>query len=228
MDEFITLVIIFILIGLVDKFLKAVRKAKAPPPEVEPEAEERAAIEGLPRSLQDLIAQELGLDLERRPKVEPPAQPGAAPADAAWTAVPAPPRRPREVRVERPRESRPPTVVHPGEREAERERRRQRALDRAGAAPERMAVLARREPAPPEEAISLEELGMRERGAPVSLEVLQRPEERERLRDRYARPERIRARRRRHVQLPEPPGWSAAQKAIVWAELLGPPKGLTD
>ncbi|UCC49731.1 MAG: hypothetical protein JSV41_06120, partial [Gemmatimonadota bacterium] len=124
MDEFITLIILFILIGLVDKFLKAARKAKAPPPEVEPEAEEGAAIEGLPRSLQDLIAEELGVSLERRPKVKAPPEPAAV-ADAARAPLPAPPRRPREAQVDRARESRPPTVVYPGKREAARERRRQ-------------------------------------------------------------------------------------------------------
>ncbi|KPK79360.1 MAG: hypothetical protein AMS25_12975 [Gemmatimonas sp. SM23_52] len=187
MDQFITLLILFILIGLVDKFLKAARKAKPPvPPEAEREADEGTAVEGLPRALQDLIAEELGLDMERRPRVGPPARP-AAPADAARTRVPSRPRRPREVQAQRPRES-----------------------------------------VPPEEAISLEELGMRERGAPVSLEAPRRPEERERLSDRYVGPERPRGPRWLHVRLPEPPGWSAAQKAIVWAELLGPPKGLAD
>lgn len=227
MDQFITLLILFILIGLVDKFLKAARKAKPPaPPEAEREADEEAAIEGLPRALQDLIAEELGLNMERRPKVEPPAR-RAAPADAARAPIAAPPRRPQEVPVERPRESRPRTVDHPGRREADREGRR-RELERARAARERKAALVGRESVPPEEAISLEELGMRERGAPVSLEAHRRPEERERLRDRYVGPERRPGPPRRHVPLPEPPGWSAAQKAIVWAELLGPPKGLVD
>jgi hypothetical protein len=225
-DQFITLLILFILIGLVDRFLKAARKAKPPaPPEAEPEADEGTTVEGLPRALQDLIAEELGLNMERRPKVEPPARP-AAPADAARTPVPSPPRRPREVQAQRPREPRPRTVDHPGQREAERERRR-RALEQARAARERSAALARREWVPPEEVISLDELAMRERGAPVSLEAPRRPEERPRLRDRWARPER-RGPPRRRVPLPEPPGWSAAQKAIVWAELLGPPKGLAD
>jgi len=190
-DQFITLLILFILIGLVDRFLKAAQKAKPPaPPEAEPEADEGTTVEGLPRALQDLIAEELGLNMERRPKVDPRARP-AAPADAARARIPSAPRRPRE--------SRPRTVDHPG----------------------------RRESVPPEEVISLDELGMRERGAPVSLEAARRPEERPRLRDRWARPER-RGPARRRVPLPEPPGWSAAQKAIVWAELLGPPKGLAD
>jgi hypothetical protein len=216
-DQFITLLILFILIGLVDRFLKAARKAKPPaPPEAEPEADEGTTVEGLPRALQDLIAEELGLNMERRPKVEPGARP-PAPADAARARIPSSPRRPRELR--------PRTVDHPGRREVERERRR--ALEQARAARERSAALARREWVPPEEVISLDELAMRERGAPVSLEAPRRPEERPRLRDRWARPER-RGPPRRRVPLPEPPGWSAAQKAIVWAELLGPPKGLAD
>jgi hypothetical protein len=38
----------------------------------------------------------------------------------------------------------------------------------------------------------------------------------------------VTARRPRGPLLPDRPGWTAVQKAIIWAEIIGPPKGLSE
>ena len=69
---------------------------------------------------------------------------------------------------------------------------------------------------------------MLERGEPVSLERPRSPEDHERFHDRYMGRAVVPAVRQRRGRLPERWDWSAAQKAIIWAEILGPPKGLED
>jgi hypothetical protein len=241
-DEFLTLIIFFIVIGVVERVLRAARKAKGEPPiQREAQPHDEGAIEGLPASLQDLIAEELGINLERKPRIEGPPEPlppptaRAAPAEHPGrrlppSAHPAPPPVPL---------SRERVVQHPSARREEPERGRERAGDRIAAlARARREATARRRrgPAPtrrplhePERPPSLEERAILERGEPVSIERPRRPEDHERFHDRYMGEEAGPAvRRRRRGPLPDRWDWSAAQKAIIWAEILGPPKGLED
>jgi hypothetical protein len=90
--------------------------------------------------------------------------------------------------------------------------------------------------------VSMEEIGMRERGDPVSLERPRRPEDHGRFHDRYGIPEPVAdhaefheryvgpvapaARKRRRGGLPELRRLSRAQRAVVWSEIFGPPRGL--
>lgn len=246
MDEFLTLIIFFIVIGVVERVLRAAQKAKGEPPtQREAPEHDEGAIEGLPAGLQDLIAEELGINLERKPRIEgrpeplPPPTARAAPVEQparrpppaphpAQLAPPAPPSRERVVR-------------YPGARREEPERGRERAGDRGAALVRaRREATARRRRGPatarrplhePERPPSLEERAILERGEPVSLERPRRPEDNEAFRDRYMREEAgpaVPAVRRRRGPLPERWDWSAAQKAIIWAEILGPPKGLED
>ena len=82
-----------------------------------------------------------------------------------------------------------------------------------------------------------------ERGTPKSLERPRRTEDHERFHEQYGVPQPVSShtefherymnaeeperRRRVAVRLPDRPHWSAVQRAIVWAEVLGPPKGLS-
>jgi hypothetical protein len=215
-EQFLTLIIFFIVIGLVERVLKAAQKSKAEPPaQREVQDEEESGLEELPSGLQDLIAEELGINLERRPRIEGPPEP----------APPAPPRGER-------------AGYRPSPRREALQRGRERAGDRAAAlararreaaAQRRRAPALTREPLRQAEApMSLEERAMLERGEPVSLERPRTPEDHERFHERYMEQAAAPDVRRRRGRLPERPNWNAVQKAIVWAEILGPPKGLED
>ncbi len=274
MDEFLTLIIFFIVIGVVERVLKAAQKAKGEAPtQRKTQPRDEGALEGLPAGLQDLIAEELGINLERKPRIEGPAEAappstaragpaghpaGGAPPSAhpahrapppvhpAQAAPPAPPAPPAPVGRE--------PVVYPGSRREVPDRGRERAGERGAAitrARREVAAQRRRGPAltrrplrelePPP---SLEERAIMERGEAVSLERPRRPEDHERFHDRYdvTKPVASHAefheryvderaepgRRRRRGPLPDRADWSAAQKAIIWADILGPPKGLED
>ncbi len=239
MDSFITLIIFFLLIGLLERVLKAASKKQqraAPPPEVEGPEEARRA----PSSLQELIAEQLGISLERRPRVRELPEAKAEPADRTRVATRPPERRPAtEARPA------PPTrreVAYP--RPSPKGERRTTAAERGlAAARERRAALAKSKDEPVG-VISLEEPAALRRDEAVSLEVPRRPEDHRRFHERYAIPESPRGRgklgapgvsepmrvtgERRRGRLPERAHWSAAARAIVWSEILGPPKGLTD
>ncbi len=230
MDSLIAVLIFFLLIGLLEKVLKAASKKQhgsVPPPETRTEAELEEA-QGAPTTLQDLIAEELGISLERRPRVRELPGPKAEPADRTRAATVPPGRRPvpesrREVILPQPQ--------RPGAR------RRPSAAERSAA-----AVAERDEE--PVRVISLEERAALERREAASLEVPRRPEDHRRFHERYGVPESPRARRalrapdvsaptevtgrRRGGRLPEQANWSAVKRAIVWSEILGPPKGLRD
>jgi hypothetical protein len=272
-DEFLTLIIFFIVIGVVERVLKAAQKAKGErPTQRQTQPRDEGAIEGLPASLQDLIAEELGINLERKPRIEgppepaPPATTRAAPAAHPGRGAPpsahpgrgAPPSAhpgrgaPPSEHPSRgqppavhPAQSAPPVPVsrerlvhYPGARREEPERGRERAGDRGAAitrARREVAAQRRRGPAlvrrplrEPEQTPSLEERAMLERGEAVSLEQPRRPEDHKRFHDLYMVEEAGPGVRRRRGPLPDRSDWSAAQKAIIWAEILGPPKGLGD
>lgn len=239
MDSFIAILIFFLLIGLLEKVLKAASKKQqgaAPPPEAEGTEEAR----GAPSSLQDLIAEQLGISLERRPRVRELPEAKAEPAERTRVAPPPPKRRP--VPEERPYSEGRREVAYP--RPSPSGSRRTTAGERGlAAARERRAALAKREDEPVR-VISLEERAALRRDEAASLEVPRRPEDHRRFHERYGIPESPRGRgklgapgvsepmrltgRRRRGRLPERAHWSAAARAIVWSEILGPPKGLTD
>ncbi len=233
MDSFITLIIFFLLIGLLERVLKAASKKKQgapPPPEIEGGEEARAA----PSSLQELIAEELGISLERRPRVRELPEARAEPADRTRAAPRPPERRPAP---ETRREVAYPQPARPGVRRPSAAQR-----ERAAARERRAAVVQREEE--PVRVISLEERAALERGEAISLEVARSPEDHRRFHERYGIPEAPRVRgklgapgvsepmqltgQRRRGRLPERARWSAAARAIVWSEILGPPKGLSD
>jgi hypothetical protein len=230
-DEFLTLIIFFIVIGLVERVLKAAQKAKAEAPaQREAQDDEEGGLEKLPAGLQDLVAEELGINLERKPRVEGPPEP----------APPAPPGRER-------------VVYQPGGRREEARTGRRHSADRGAAitqARREAAAQRRHGPAltrqplrqPEQQPLSLEERAMLERGEPVSLERPRRPEDHERFHDRYGIEEPVASHaefhdrymekgarevpRGRRGRLPERRYWNPVQKAVIWAEVLGPPKGL--
>jgi len=246
-EQFLTLIIFFIVIGLVERVLKAAQKAKAEPPaQREAEEDEESGLERLPSGLQDLIAEELGINLERKPRIERPPEP-APPASARAATVEYPARRPPPAAPPRgPAPPAPPAApatregagYRPSPRREALQRGREPGGDRAAAlararreaaAQRRRAPALTREPLRQAEApMSLEERAMLERGEPVSLERPRRPEDHERFHERYMERAAASDVRRRRGKLPERPHWNAVQKAIVWAEILGRPKGLED
>jgi hypothetical protein len=238
-DEFLTLIIFFIVIGLVERVLRAAQKTKGEPPaRREAQPHDEGATEQLPAGLQDLIAEELGINLERRPRVTGPPEPPSPPPRTAPEERPAHQRGRVPVAPSR----REPTVLYPspvepapvelkdrptgrgavGGRMEETLRRRRAEFTR------REAALTRRSPLQAEPARPLEERALLERGEAVSLEEPRRPEDHDRFHDLYMVQEVGPVVRRRRGPLPDRRDWSAAQKAIIWAEILGPPKGLGD
>ncbi|NIR45936.1 MAG: hypothetical protein GWN99_15970 [Gemmatimonadetes bacterium] len=221
MDELIFFIILMIVAGILERIQRASQKKRMPPPGADGAEDEdgvaQAQVRGLGKDIQDLIAEELGINLERRPTVKAP--PEAAAGKAAETEASPPARR---------------EVYMPGEprRAPQRQRpRRQRP----------------REPQPvhePPRVVSLEEDVVRRPSEAVSLERPRRPEDHERFHDKYGVPEPVESHGEFHERymmrrerprasatgprLPARPGWSAAAQAIVWAEVLGPPRGLRE
>ncbi len=240
MDEFITIIIFFIVVGVLERVLKGAKKAKAEAPkqaEGEWEVEGEETSEGIPASLQELIAEELGVNLERRPKVRK--LPGQAPSSRpALPSVEDPARRRHPAAAAPPATTR--TVVHPGPREIlpskVPEGARQRALTEVRE--QREAVGRERED--DAERRRVESESYHDPGR--SLERPRRPEDHGRFHERYGVPEQVKSHtefherymqkevrssaRRTRLLLPDQPEWSAVKRAIVWAEILGTPKGL--
>jgi len=185
-DELILILIIMAVAGLLERVLKAAQRGGGTQaPEAEPGAGADLQAPGLPDDLKDLIAEELGINLERRPRVEEKEDIAVA----------------EDLRPE-------PTVAHP--------QRRPRPV------PEPVEVT----PAGP--VISLEEQGMLERGEAVSLETQRTPAQHERFHRLYVgTSEELSVTRRRGARLPERASWSPLRKAVIWSEIFGPPKGLT-
>ena len=228
MGEFTVLLIIFIAAGILQKIVKAGKTASSTeaPPDGEHELEDAEYVKGLPAQLRDVIAQELGLELERPPKV---AQPGSA--TQRWP-------QPSTAVLPRGQEAEPPEVVPP-KPGGERGGRKTAAEHGAEVAERRRAARARRRSA------AVTRPAVREqRPDAVSLERPRRPEDHDLFHERYAVPQPVESHSEFHdryldeekdrrtvkgpvrrVRLPDAAGWSAVQKAIVWAEVLGPPKG---
>lgn len=255
MDSFVVLIIFFLLIGLVERLLKGKSGSQKGPPsdrDASAESGEREALGGQrPRSeLERIILDQLGIRVEppsteeKRPETT---ERAGGPALAGQVERPARPAR----APERPAPSR---VVHPRPRGRPQayERARRRGASRGETA--RGEVELRRRPTPEPaskrveaeipEVVSLEEVGMRQIGEPTTLERPREPADHERFHERYSVPQpvathddfhrryvvppRHRPARERRARLPQEPGWSEVQRAIVWAEVIGPPKGLVD
>ncbi len=228
MNEFIGFILLIIAISVIDRVMKALKAGKRTPPvdaesEEEPlflerdvEVEQLEGGEGrLDSDLERLIAEELGL----RPKRRQPAEPRTAPRD--------PPRRLRPSgegeggggTLQRSAPSRPPpvpvgprrTVVLPTPRpELE-----------TGVGRERVPrPIERRVPQRPrtERRPAVEEVEL-VAPAPAGASTKRRP---------VRRSVAARVRHKGPARLPDLPGWTQMQKAIVWAEIVGPPRGLSE
>ena len=226
MDQFIGFILLIIAISVIDRVMKAFKAGKRMPmPPVDAESEEEPLflerdveveqLEGgegrLDSDLERLIAEELGL----RPKRRQPAEPRTAPRD--------PPRRLRPSgegeggggTLQRSAPSRPPpvpvgprrTVVLPTPRpELE-----------TGVGRERVPrPIERRVPRRPRTAVEEVELAA---PAPARASAKRRP---------VRRAVAARVRHQGPARLPDFPGWTQVQKAIVWAEIIGPPRGLSE
>jgi hypothetical protein len=233
-DDYIWLFLLIIGASLFQRFVKAARQKQAPPPseqgeweEAEEERTERAVT-----SFQDLIAEQLGVNLERRPTVQrlpDTVQRFPDTEDVPEFSSTAHAARSQPVA----RERRDAAAL---ERRAASAREREAAAER-----EPGAVVARRRAAHVQRAPTAEEHGIRQRREPISLERPRRPEDhvdferravpepvtaRGGLRAKYMKAEPRKAARGRGVRLPDRAGWSAVQMAMVWVEVLGKPKGL--
>jgi len=244
-DDFIWFLIIIAGASIFERMMKSARKKQQEQGRVsqyeEGEGEEEAEgqHERAPTSIQEILAEQLGLNMERRPRVLPPPE-SAEPETATATAV-APPGVRTVVHPSSPKDVQP--EQSPAERAAEyAQRRREAATKRAADRRREHQLPSRRTDLP--ERLSLEERALLERGAPKTLERPRRPEDHDRFHQRYDVPkpvsshtefhkryvqqaETVKKRRRVGVALPARPEWSAVKKAIVWAEVLGPPKGMS-
>lgn len=254
MDSFVTLIIFFLLIGLVERLLKGRSGSQKEPPSDKKasakSAGEREALGGQrPRSeLERIILEQLGVG------VEPPSTVETRPETKERTGRPA-----LEGQTERtgrptraPERPAPPRIVHTQPRrrseagEAAQRRRRAPEEPRRREAERRRTAEPTRVPIEAEipEVVSLEQIGMGEIGEPTSLERPREPADHDRFHRRYSVPKpvathdefhhryvvppRHRPARERRARLPREPGWSDVQTAIVWTEVIGPPKGLID
>jgi hypothetical protein len=235
MDSFIFIVIIMVVLTLLERLVKAGRVGKppgAPPDDPDREEQGEGRAERIPRDLQDLIAEQLGIKLERPPTEEKsagitternelenpaPRQPfgraesrGDAPTGRARRYMPATPRRRAPSTSTPTRGTR--TVVYPSTPTA-----RPRPI------PDPVEVT------PAGAVISLEERGALERGEAVSLERPRRPEQHQRFHELYVEHDDLVSRERRpRATLPDRVGWTAVHRAVVWSEILGPPRGLVE
>ncbi len=214
MNEFIGFILLIIAISVMDRVMKAFKAGKRmPPPPVDAESEEEPLflerdveieqLEGgegrLDSDLERLIAEELGL----RPRRRQPAEPRTAPREP-------PPRLQPSGEgggtLQRSAPSRPlavpvgprRTVVLPTPRPIERRVPQRPPRTEPRPAVEEVALAA---PAPPR--ASTKRRPVRRSVAP-------------------------RVRHQGPARLPDLPGWTQMQKAIVWAEIVGPPRGLSE
>lgn len=237
MDSFIIIVIIMVVLGLLEKLVKAGRAGQTPetPPEGpdwESQGEGRA--ERLPRDLQELIAEELGIKLERPRIEEEPAGVSSERPELERSAALQPPMR-AESRIE------PPTRGAPGRRmprstpgrrtpSITTRARRTRTVAYPSTPPTHPPPTPQPVKVTPAGAvISLEDRAAMERGEAVSLETPRMAEQHQRFHDLYVdRGEPTRARRRARPILPDRADWTAVHRAVVWSEILGPPRGLVE
>ena len=234
MDDFIWFLIIIGGAAIFDRMMKSARKKQQQQQqqqqhptseheegeyEGEGEGEGEGQLERAPMSIQEILAEQLGLNLERRPRVLPPPDPPEPEAPTATA-----------------------TAQSSAKPAAEYAHRRREEVSQWAEERRRTSQLPSRRTDLPER-VSLEERAIRERGVPKTLERPRRPEDHERFHERYDvpkpvsshtefhqryvdEPEKVTSRRKR-LKLPDRPEWSVVKRAIVWAEVLGPPKGLS-
>lgn len=222
MDEFIWVIILFIVLPLLERIFKKRQQEDSPDtpelPELEVEAGAPAPADRQPgpqtrgksykSDLERLIAEELGLDVPqptRKPPIrKPPARKPPARVSSPYTRLPRSPSG----------EPRPqPTVVYPRSRVESRPPPPEPSY-------ESLEV-------PPEESMDAQLINLDERGIAAA-----KKGERVKTREEAQPAVRLDVRRgrkpRRGPGLPDPPEWSSVKKAIVWSEILGPPKALRD
>lgn len=237
MDEVIFILALMFLGVILDLIKKAQKKGAPPPASDDERLEAETELRDVGRDIQDLIAEELGINLERRPRVQqlPQGRPQA----------PAEEHRPR-IMPAAPAES--AAVIYPKRKERKRGSLAESGRDlpgdrRRAAIQQRRDARAQSPQAEPTVPLSLEERALLERGEPISLETERRPEDHDRFHTRFGVPEPVSSHQEFHDRyvsekgrppaarrsvLPESKYWSFAQKAIVWGEILGPPKGLIE
>jgi hypothetical protein len=236
MDSFIFIVIIMVVLTLLERLMKAGRAGKPPgaPPDGPDREEQGERHERIPRDLQELIAEQLGIKVERPPAEEKPV--GITTERHELESSPAAPQARRRVgpRSEAPN--------HRAERHMPQATVSRQAPStttpigrtRTVVYPSTPAARPRPIPRPVEvtpagAVISLEEQAAMERGEPVSLERPRTPEQHERFHDLYVdRGDPISTGRRPRPILPDRAGWTAVHRAVVWSEILGPPRGLVE
>ncbi len=267
MDEFIGFIILMILLTVFERIMRAAQKKKTPASESPEEEGAEVSMQTVGKDIQDLIAEELGINLERRPSVEKlpgpetrderdelarrhptredqPTREGFGTETPAPTAQRATAQQPRALQSTTQQPIALPPEVKPPERGLQREELG--AASRAAATErERDQKAEDRKSNTRERGYALQRRSLREVSEPKSLEVPRRPEDHDRFHERYGVPQPVRShkefhdryvdaegrpavRRRSPTVLPDRLDWSAAQKAIIWAEILGPPKGLSE
>jgi len=259
MDQVIGFIVLLIILSVLEKVLKGQKgKTRRPPPgseDWEATDEERDALEKRSISLRELLAEELGLNSERRPTATrlPGTSSAGGPggdveiASLSDRAVAAPPTGGRVPDASRQRER---IVYYPTPRPPEETGSKGGTVPAGpGAASalraaeaRRLALSARRRGGTLRARRRGEDRLPLRRGEPVSLEQPRQPEDHRLFHERYSVPQpvstheefhtryvdstsRPQARRAGHA-LPDDPGWSAVQRAIIWSEILGPPRGL--
>ena len=226
MEEFIAVLLFFVLAAVLDRVMKAMKRKQGgvhPRSDWEEEGEEGmdelgerevgvggvdAQFKKLDSDLERLIAQELGLKTEER-EAQRESSPLGPPV--ARRRPPPPSRRPTPVTLpkrpgapaERGRQ-----VVYPDAETAARARPIE-PLRPALPARRRAAEVKSREPAAP--------------SRPARTPQAERP-----AAPQWGAPLTLARRRGGRMLLPDSPSWSPMKKAIIWAEILGPPRGLVD
>jgi hypothetical protein len=250
MDELIGFIVLLIIFSLLDKVLRGQKgRAQRPPPEEGREArdDEREAVEESSASLRELLAEELGLNLERRPTVKELPEARSLPAGRDRADAASVVDRGGAPSTRRPVSATPPEieqVIHyPTPKRPERKPERVGASQSGyQAAEERKRATAVRRRRAPLQTPRREERLPSERGEAVTLERLRRPEDHQRFHDRYGVPQPVASHEEFHARyvegrgqaeprkgdiiLPDSPDWSDVQRAIIWSEILGPPRGL--
>lgn len=212
MNEFIGFILLIIAISVMDRVMKAFKAGKRmPPPPVDAESEEEPLFLERDVEIEQLEGGEgrLDSDLERliaeelglRPRRRQPAEPRTAPREPPPRLQPS-----GGGTFQQSASSRPPpvpagprrTVVLPTPRPIERRVPQRPPRTEPRPAVEEVALAA---PAPPR--ASTKRRPVRRSVAP-------------------------RVRHQGPARLPDLPGWTQMQKAIVWAEIVGPPRGLSE
>lgn len=225
MEWLVELVILFVILGLLNRLLSGATRGSKPPSRPVPG---EAAGEGAPRgeytAIEEWLARQMGIELER-PGRKLEGQRGSKVGQAAEPA--------RAEGMQRP-VRRPPPQERRGRRGAIASK-----LEQPEPGVVSLEELAARERGQP---VSLERRGLEERGAAISMETSRLPADHDRFHERYGIPEPPATHEefeRRYVErggragvateaahLPALPNRTQLQRAVIWSEILGPPRAL--